>query len=291
MATNTTNPELLNKTISDQVIHLGKGATSVAAQVNVFQAKGATKLIVDMGTTAASIIAENASVVASDPANFKEVNFRQKRMASAIEVSRDAVDNSALNLDAHVTGILADRIVRGIEAQMFKDGDKDGLTGFQNILLHNTATAKVENIQEVINAGAAVAHADLIGAVSALAKQPEHLAGSIWVVEDIAKLAAVKDAANNSVLVFGASVPGAIGTVFGIPVFKTAAFTAAQKVVAVLMNPAHAYGVSISEGAKVQQIKGDTVSEMKQMSTFLGEVYADGKVINPRAIVLVKTTT
>jgi HK97 family phage major capsid protein len=291
MATNVTNPELLNKSISDQVIEIGKAATSVAAQVNVFQAKGATKLIVDMGTTAASIIAENASVVASDPANFKEVNFRQKRMASAIEVSRDAVDNSALNLDAHVTNILADRIVRGIEAQMFNTGDKDGLTGFQNILLHNTAIAKVEDIQVVTAPAAVGTHAELVGAVAALAKQPEHLAGAIWVVEDITKLAAIKDTANNSVLVFGSAVPGAIGTVLGIPVFKTAAFTAAQKVVAVLINPAHAYGVSIAEGASVKQIKGDTISEMKQMSTFLGEVYADGKVINPRAIVLLKTTT
>ncbi|USK33529.1 phage major capsid protein [Bacillus sp. F19] len=292
MATNLTNPELLNKSISDQVVEIAKAGTSVAARTNVFQAKGQTKIIVDMGNTAAGIIAEGASVTASDPANFKEVLLRQKRMASAIEVTVDAVQNSALPLESHVAGVLADRIVRGIEAQMFNTGDAAGTTGLQNIVLYNSLAtgAKIEDTGLVTGAGVGtVAHADVINALAVLAKQPENLEGAIWVVEDITKLANVKDSANQSLMTFDNLPAGAVGRVMGIPVFKTVAFTAGQKVAAVLINPAKAYAVSLAENANVKKIKGDTLSELKQMSTFLGECYLDGKVVNPRAVVLVKT--
>jgi HK97 family phage major capsid protein len=288
-STNTNQVNLLEKSITSSIMAIAQTGASVAARANLFQSNGSTKFIADMGNSAATIVAEMASVSTSD-INLKEVNFRQKRMASAIEVTRDAADNAAVSLPAHVSSLLANRVMLGIEAQMFNTGDKDGATGLQNIVLHNTSTtAKLEDIGVKTAASATVVtYQELMDTVAILTKQPENVEGAIWVVEDIAKFSAVKDTANRNVLTFDALPAGAIGRVLGIPVYKTPAFTAGQKVAAILMNPAKAYGVSVAQSADVQQIKGDTIQELKQSSVFLGEVYVDGKVINPRAIAMLK---
>lgn len=296
LKTNTAaGQQTVPKTISDQILEIAKNGASVASQTNIFQAKGEYKYLADMGNTPATILAEMATLSTFPDPNFKEIVLKHKRMVSAIEVTQDAIKKGVQPLFGnHINNLLANRIMLGIEDQMFNSGDKDGTVNLQNILLHNTAvngtfTYKLEDIFVKTAASQTVlTHQELMDTYIQFAKQPENLDGAIWVVDDITKLSAVKDSAQNHVLTFDNLPAGAVGRVLGIPVYKVSAFTAGQKVAAVLINPAKAYAISISKDAEVQTIIGDTIQQLKHASVSLAEVYIAGMVVNPRAVVIIK---
>ena len=281
---------IMPKTIDEQILEIAKQGSSVASLVNIFTADTFTKFLVDLDNQPAFIYAEGESATTNDP-TLAEISLDQKRMATAIEISRNALLYSAVPFEKQVLQILANRVLLGIEYQMFNMGNKDG-TGkaLQGIFVYNNYANRIEDIKTITGAGVGVlAYKDLLEAYVKFAEQPENLNGAVWVVEDISKISGLKDDAQRSILTFDNLPAGAIGRVFGIPVYKTKAFNPVQKVGAVLINPKRAYAVSISKKHEVQKIEGDTIQELKGASVFLGEVYLDGKVVNPRAITIVKT--
>ncbi|MFZ7823885.1 phage major capsid protein [Priestia sp. 40] len=294
MATTTSpanmGPNVLIKSISDTILEIAKTGGSVASFTNIFQANGEYKFLANMGYTPAKIVAEMANVSTTDP-NFKEVKLRQKRMASAIEITQNALGMAIQpTFNNHVKNLLTYNVLLGIEEDMFNTGDANGTIGLQNILLHNAGTNKLEDINVVTGSSTAIAYDDLWKAYIQLTKQPKSLEGAMLVVEDVSKISSIVDGSGASILKYDNVPTGAIGRVFGLPVYKVNAFTSGQKVGAVFINPFQAYAVSIAKDAEVKQIKGDTIQEYKKSSISLGEIYIDGKVVNPRAIVIVKTT-
>lgn len=295
MATTTSpanlGPNVLIKSISDTILEIAKTGGSVASFTNIIQTNGEYKFIANMGYTPAKIVAEMANVTTTDP-NLKEVKLRQKRMASAIEITQNALEMAIQpTFNNHVKNLLSDNVLIGIEEDMFNTGDANGTTGLQNILLHNSGTNKLEDINVVTGASTtAITYDDLWKAYIQLAKQPKNLNGAKLVVEDISKISSLVDGSGAPILKYDNVPDGAVGRVFGLPVYKVNAFTTGQKVAAVFINPFQAYAVSIAKDAEVKQIKGDTIQEYKKSSVSLGEIYIDGKVVNPRAIVIVKTT-
>lgn len=273
--------------ISDKIIEIAEQESTVAAMATFFPQNGQSEFVVDIARNPAGVITEYASVGPVDP-TFKAVKFNQKRIASTIEVSTMALNNSAINLAEHCNELLSYRIINGIEAQMFNTGDADGIAGLQNIFLHNSGTTLVEAIEAVSNAGTANVYMDFVKAVAALSKQPEHLNGAVWAISDVTAVSAIVDAYGNSILNFKDIVPGSIGRILGIPAYVISGGFSDTKTTAVLLNPANAYAVAFNPRATLRQIAGDTTQILRQATVFLGELYVDGHVVNPRGIKFVK---
>lgn len=273
--------------IADKVIEIAEQNSAVAQMAYFVKAKGQLKYVVDIAMNPAGIVAEFANVPTQDP-TFKNVLFHQKRMASAIELSQDALINSAVDLNEHVNELLSFRILNGIEKQMFNAGDADGVAGLQNILLHNTGTTKIEDIETISNAGTANTYDDFAKAIAGLSKQPQMMVGAVWAIQDPEAIAAIKDPYGFSILNFKNVMPGSVGTILGIPAFVVAEGFSDAKVPAVLINPARSYTVTLADDAVVKKIAGDTTQALRQSQVFLGEIYVDGRVLNPRGVKIVK---
>lgn len=285
----TTSPGTLLQevSISNKIIEIAEQQSTVAAMTTLFPQYGQSEFIVDIARNPAGVIAEFASVGPVDP-TFKAVKFNQKRIASTIEVSRMALDNTAIDLVEHCNELLSYRIMNGIENQMFNTGDADGIAGLQNIFLHNSGTTLVEAIEAISNAGTANVYMDFVKAVAALSKQPEHLQGAVFAISDVTAVSAIVDAYGNSILNFKDIVPGSVGRILGIPAFVVSGGFSDTKTTAVLLNPANAYAVAFNPNATLKQISGDTTQALRQATVFLGELYADGHVVNPRGIKFIK---
>lgn len=274
--------------ISDKIVEIAEQESTVAAMATFFPQNGQSEFIVDIARNPAGVIGEYVSVGPVDP-NFKAVKFNQKRIASTIEVSTMALNNAAINLAEHCNELLSYRIINGIEAQMFNTGDADGVAGLQNIFLHNSGTTLVEAIQTVTG-GVSSVYADFVSAFALLAKQPEHLNGAVWAIADLSAVSAIKDPMNMPIITFDNMIPGSVGRILGLPVYLISGGFSDTKATAVLLNPANSYAVAFNPRATLRQIQGDTTQVLRQATVFLGEMYCDGHVVNPRGIVLVKHT-
>lgn len=285
----TTSPGTLLQevSISNKVIEIAEQQSTVAAMTTFFPQHGQSAFVVDIARNPAGIITEMSSVGPVDP-TFKSVAFNQKRVASTIEVSQVALDNAAIDLYEHCNELLSYRIINGIENQIFNTGDADGVAGLQNIFLHNSGTTQVEAIEAISNAGTANVYMDFVKAVASFSKQPEHLQGAIWAISDVSAVSAIVDPYGFSILNFKDIVPGSVGRILGIPVFIVPGGFSDTKTTAVLMNPANAYAVAFNPNSVLKQIKGDTTQALRQAVIFLGELYCDGHVVNPRGIKFVK---
>ncbi|MBG9589532.1 hypothetical protein ABE26_21510 [Cytobacillus firmus] len=294
--------------IFNEILKIGGQKTSVAAMTNIFQSDGNLKFFADLGVTPAGFYTEqNPPIAQTNNLNLKEIHIIKNRIASVIQTSKNWVSLTMQpQSEKHVEEyLLAKSILLGIEDKMFNSGDAEGKTGLQNVILHNNAVDgtnfegkviarhKIEDISIVTGTGVGVlAYKDLMDAYIKFVNQnlPENLNGAIWVVEDISKLANVKDDTGASVLKFGNKAQGIPDTVFGIPVIKTEKFTEGQKVGTILMNPKKAYAVTVSEQRNQStKVDGDTIQSLKGGTLYVGDTYVGGKVVNPRAIVIVKT--
>ncbi|MED3986296.1 HK97 family phage prohead protease [Peribacillus simplex] len=294
------------KKLSEEVINIAKKQAGVAARIRLETGVGRSSMLVDLNNSPMTITNEDTAIdptlAGLDP-NFKEVNFIQARLTTANVVSNQLANDTGIDVKAYMTNIHAHRALTGIEQNMFELGTADGVTGFQNILLHNQALAnnKIENIAEVIGADTTtVTHDELFDAFIKFAEYPDNLLGAVIVVEDLKKFAAIKDADGKSILELKGKQDGTAGTAFGMPVLKTPKFVAGTKSFAVFMNPGRAYGAKLGNGAngvskdpavadQTRVIAGDTTQALRGSEVLLSELYGAGKVINPRAIVIVKT--
>lgn len=273
--------------ISDKIIEIAEQQSAIVQMTNIVKGKGQSAYVVDIAINPASIVTEFASVSGVDP-SFKQIKLKQKRMASAITLSNQVLNDSAVDLNEHVSELLSYRILNGIEAGLFNSGDADGVAGLQNLFLHNSGTTKVENIQTSTNAGTANTYQDFVNAVALLAKQPEHMAGAVFAVADLTAVAGIKDGMGNPILTFDNVPSGAVGRIAGIPVFRIASGFSDTKTSAVLLNPANAIVVSIADDAVIKNIgPQDTTSAYNGSKTMLADAYVDARICNPRAIVIV----
>lgn len=298
----------LPEVIYNEILKIGEQKTSIAAMTNIFQSDGNLKFLADLGVTPANIYAEmKEPTEETNNLNMTEIHIFKNRMASVIQTSKNLVPLAMQPQfgDYAEEHLLAKSISLGIEDQMFNSGDAKGKIGLQNIILHNnavddinfegkvTARHKIEDIAIVTGTGVGVfSYKDLMDAYTIFVNQNpvENLNGAVWVVEDIAKIATVKDDTGAFVLKFGNKAKGELDTVFGIPVVKTAKFTEGQKVGAILMNPKKAYAVPLSkERNESTKVDSDTIQSLKGGVLLVGDTYVGGKVVNPRAITIVKT--
>ncbi|WLF29201.1 phage major capsid protein [Bacillus altitudinis] len=290
-----TIPEL----IYEKVIEVAEQKAIVASRVNIVEPKGLLKVLANMSTTPAKIADEltNAELQALiKNLDYKSTNITQARLLSAIESSKQYMENGISDeFREYLKQELANDLLLGIEDYMFNT-HKLGTYGeilIQNIFTYNSENAnrKIEDIAEITSASAtSLSYTNLEEAYDKFANHSGNLSeDAVWVVENIKMLSSIKDDSGQSVLKRENRVPYSVGSVFGIPVFKTAKFTTGQKAGAVLMNPKKAYLTVVKKEANFVHAKPDTYTGLNGSDVFIGDVYVGGSVVNPRAIVILKT--
>ncbi|CAK8580917.1 phage major capsid protein [Priestia megaterium] len=266
-----------NKNLSAELIE-SKNVPVLGAQFKIFTGQGTEKRLFSLDTVEAGIYGElGTNSVTADDTTFAEISFDQKRVASAIEMTQQAINDEGIGLEAHVKEILIKRLLKKFTNQAFGYGTADGASEFQSILDYNTTTLKVNSTDiKSFTGGATLANID-----SAYGEFAEVNAGeAIWVVDSFATVSTLLDEANQLLLKKENRANGSIGTIFNIPVFIQPMNSKAK---IVLMNP-KAYAVSVSDNSGIKE----SDNHLSGKKVFTGDVYAHGKVVDPNAIKIIK---
>lgn len=277
ISTATTAGFIENKNLSSNIIE-SKNVPTLGSQFNIFAGKGSEKKLFSLDNIEAGVYAELGDVTADDT-TFAEIVFDQKRVASAIEISKNATQLEDVGLEAHVKDMLAKRNLKGFAKQAFGFGSPTGseVDKFQSILGYNDVlnTNKINGTSISELTGVTVANIDTIYGEFAGANEGE----AIFVVDAFATVnALVID--GKSILIKENRVNGSIGTIYGIQVYVQPMNSKAKLV---LMNP-KAYGISVSVNSQVNE----GVNHINDKIVFAGNAYAMGKVCDPNAIKIIK---
>lgn len=275
--TSTTGGNIKAQNLSEAIIQ-SANSPLLAGQFDIFIGKGTEKRLFSLDNAEAGVYAEY-EVIPENDTTFADVQFAQKRVGDSVSTSQQFLNDVGIDVTAHFTNILAQRILRGFQGQAFGKGSADGseATKFQSILDYNAQTSgKINGTDITAFTGVTVANVDSIyGEYVEKNADP-----AIWVVDSFATAKSLLDGDQKPLLNTDNKVNGSIGTIYGFPVYVQAMNAKAKMV---LMNP-KAYAVSVQDNVKVTDAKDEKLAK----TVFKGEIYAQGKVVNPNAIKIIK---
>ncbi|MEH7513341.1 phage major capsid protein [Gottfriedia acidiceleris] len=278
MSMTTVGSILIDKNLSTTLVESQGKFPTVASQFDIFIGKGTNRKLFIKDEFEASIVDELTNVGTTNDPTFAEIPFVQKRVASAVEVSRTLLENAEVDLADTIHNGLARRTLRTFQAQAFGKGNADG-TGlnFQSILAYNSQTSGKIDIADITTlTGVTLANIDTIYNEFA----ENNIDEAIWVVTSASTVSSIVDGANKKILETKDRANGSIGTIYGIPVYVQ---DMASNGKVVLLNP-KAYGVSIATDVKVKE----NLNQLSDKFVYAANVYAQGKVLNPKAIKIIK---
>lgn len=266
-----------DKNLGTDIIE-SKNVPTLGAQFDIFTGKGTEKKLFALDVAQANVYGELESVVADDT-TFAEIVFEQKRVANAIELSEKAILVEGVGLIPYLENILNKRNYKSYAKQAFGFGSATGSEAkqFQSILDYNdvTNTQKINGTDIAVLTGVTVANVDSIYGELAETYEGE----AIFVVDTFAT-ANVLTVDGKSLLIKENRANGSIGTIYGVPVFIQPMNGKAKLV---LMNP-KAYAISESENLGMTT----AMNHVSDKKVFIGNRYAQGKVVDPNAIKIIK---
>lgn len=286
------------KDLSKAIIE-GSRYPVLAGQFNIFEGTGYHKKLFSLDNAEANIVAEMTTVNSANDPSIVEIYFQQKRVASATDVSQKTLQDSAIDLPVYVRDIMAKRILKTFQSQAFGKGNATSSLNqnqFQSIFEYNTLPDRTEAtlpnaVTKINNKSITELTGVTVDNVEAVYNEyvEDNAEEAIWVVDSASIASGLKYADGKPLLIRENRANGSIGTIYGFHVYvqKMEDAGAVKKGKMVLMNP-KAYAVSVNGDSEVRTILGDTTQQMKKTAVFLGEVYAQGKIVNPYAIKIIK---
>lgn len=261
-----------------QSILVSQDVPVLGSKFNYFIGAGTERKLVTFDNAKANIVAEGTAIEPTD-ATFARVEFKQKRVGDAFTITQNADNDIQTSVVAQLKQTLIKRILKTVAAQAFGYGNKDGAElQFQSILDYNSQTANLVNglkIQEYTG-GATLTNVD--NAFGAFFQ--DNAGEAICVVDSFASANTLVDGSGAKLLKHENRANGSIGTIYGVHVHVLDMNSKAKMVI---MNP-KAYGVSIAKDTDFRE-PADT---MNGKITIVADLYAQGKVIDPNAIKIIK---
>ena len=249
----------------------------VANKFDIFKTGGTTNRLLFTDNQEAQI-EPVATELTTASLQIDNVYFEQKAVSAEIPVPQQLINLSAIDFVNAAKGKVAKRILRKLQSQAFGQGNADGSEEFmQDIFQYNDYAEKTGDIAEFTDVKAMYAD---------FAKDAENLVGAYVVVNSPTFLMNLKDDSGALVFKPGLTADGAIGQLYGMPVYVQ---NMNGKGDMVMMN-ANAYGVSIDDELAVEHLDGTQDSDLalKGAVVAYGEIMASGMVQNPLAIKVLK---
>lgn len=215
---------------------------------------------------------------------LKAVTLKQKRVAAALQLTNQLVNDSAVNIVDYSTRRLARSTAKAIErgiligAKSSEDADDTfrPIIGNTDVLTHNVAAINDLTVEEIL---------DIYGTLN-----PGYLAGAAWIVSRAVfnKMLKLKDG-DGTYLVFRTIVEGRPGyTLLGCPVYVSDVLKDNATSQVVFGNINEGYGMLIKKDMNLVAVTADTTQALAGGRLYVLDAYMDGAVVNPNAIVVAK---
>lgn len=215
---------------------------------------------------------------------LKAVTLKQKRVAAALQLTNQLVNDSAVDIVGYSTRRLSRSAAKAIERGILigaKTGEEADDTfrpiiGDANVLTHTVAAVNDLTIEEIL---------DIYGTLN-----PGYLDGAAWIVSRAVfnKMLKLKDG-DGSYLVFRTIVDGRPGyTLLGCPVYVSDVLKDNTTSQVVFGNINEGYGMLIKKDMNLVAVTADTTQALAGGRLYVLDAYMDGAVVNPNAIVVAK---
>lgn len=215
---------------------------------------------------------------------LKAVTLKQKRVAAALQLTNQLVNDSAVDIVGYSTRRLSRSAAKAIERGILigaKTGEEADDTfrpiiGDANVLTHTVAAVNDLTIEEIL---------DIYGTLN-----PGYLDGAAWIVSRAVfnKMLKLKDG-DGSYLVFRTIVDGRPGyTLLGCPVYVSDVLKDHANSQVVFGNINEGYGMLIKKDMNLVAVTADTTQALAGGRLYVLDAYMDGAVVNPNAIVVAK---
>lgn len=215
---------------------------------------------------------------------LKAVTLKQKRVAAALQLTNQLVNDSAVDIVEYATRRLSRSAAKAIERGILI-GHKSGedaddtfrpIIGDANVLSHTVAAVNELTVEEIL---------DIYGTLN-----PAYLDGAAWIVSRAVfnKMLKLKDG-DGSYLVFRTIVEGRPGyTLLGCPVYVSDVLKDNATSQVVFGNITEGYGMLIKKDMNLVAVTADTTQALAGGRLYVLDAYMDGAVVNPKAIVVGK---
>lgn len=215
---------------------------------------------------------------------LKAVTLKQKRVAAALQLTNQLVNDSAVDIVEYSTRRLSRSAAKAIERGILigaKTGEEADDTfrpiiGDTAVLSHTVAAVNELTVEEIL---------DIYGTLN-----PAYLDGAAWIVSRAVfnKMLKLKDG-DGSYLVFRTIVEGRPGyTLLGCPVYVSDVLKDNATSQVVFGNITEGYGMLIKKDMNLVAVTADTTQALAGGRLYVLDAYMDGAVINPNAIVVAK---
>lgn len=215
---------------------------------------------------------------------LKAVTLKQKRVAAALQLTNQLVNDSAVNIVDYSTRRLARSTAKAIErgiligAKSGEDADDTfrPIIGNTDVLTHTVAAVDALTVEEIL---------DIYGTLN-----PGYLNGAAWIVSRAVfnKMLKLKDG-DGTYLVFRTIVEGRPGyTLLGCPVYVSDVLKDNVTSQVVFGNINEGYGMLIKKDMNLVAVTADTTQALAGGRLYVLDAYMDGAVVNPNAIVVAK---
>lgn len=230
----------------------------------------------------AGFIGEMTNVTPND-FTMDKVQLNQKRVATAIQLSQNLVNDSGINIVDYATNVLVRRMSMMIDQNVLV-GTK--ATQFEG-LLGNIATDAVVSAS---NSDIDIKELQTL----MLSIHPDYVDGAVWVMSrnTFNIVAKKQDGFGHFYLVRDVATSGVSYTLFGQPVLINSAMPdhAAGARSVLFANFNEGYATMIKKGLSMKRITDDTTQALQGSQLILLDGYMDGKVLNPDAIKFLRAT-
>lgn len=216
---------------------------------------------------------------------LKAVTLKQKRVAAALQLTNQLVNDSAVDIVEYSTRRLSRSAAKAIERGILVGAKTPGeeaddtfrpIIGDTAVLSHTVAAVNELTVEEIL---------DIYGTLN-----PAYLDGAAWIVSRAVfnKMLKLKDG-DGSYLVFRTIVEGRPGyTLLGCPVYVSDVLKDNATSQVVFGNITEGYGMLIKKDMNLVAVTADTTQALAGGRLYVLDAYMDGAVINPNAIVVAK---
>lgn len=206
-----------------------------------------------------------------------EVTLKQKRVGAALPLSKQLINDAAVNLLAYSTNQLGRRIGKTVEksALIGKGGEEfAGLVEDKDVeKVKVTAVPTIDELNEAY-----------------MTLNPAFLGNAEWIMNrkffnEVAKL---KDGNGHFYLQNGVVNGKFSYTLFGVPVSITTSLT--DEIPAVLVDIQSTYALMVKQGFQLIHVTADTTQALRGSQLLVMDGFMDGAVYNPQGAVVLTTT-
>lgn len=274
---------LIPENVQREIIKKMEEVSPAFSQARKFPSiSGSLKVAKENDVITGGFFGEGESIL-EEAISFTEVSLQQKRLGSAISLSNQLINDSAVDIVAYVNDLLGRRVAKTAEKAIFNG---DGVKEFVGILGDTT----VKKVNLSLATSVTVDH--LMDLFTSL--HPDFVEGAAFYMNRtfFNKIAKLKDGNGHFYMQNGVVNGRLTYTLFGASVYVTEALqagTTAGQVPVVFANLQQAYSILVKQEMSIRQIV-DGPNALRGSQLLVLDGYMDGAVTNPQAIAKIEVT-